>query len=164
MTAAPEHARIRTALPADDPALIDLIQTLNAYEAVILGDRRTDREAAEAYHRDLCERMAQQEGRLLVAEAEGRIVALLGLVVQEDPVFLAEDLRRHCYVTDLVVDEEWRGRGVSKALLAEAERVTREKGLKRMMISVVAGNDVAERAYEAAGFQLYGKILIKPLD
>ena len=88
---------------------------------------------------------------------------MLGLIVQEDQVFVREDVRRHGYVCDLVVDEEWRGKGIGRLLLAEAERCTREKGLKRLVIGVMAGNDGAERLYAELGFSVYAKAMMKAL-
>ena len=62
-----------------------------------------------------------------------------------------------------VVDEDWRGRGIGRLLLAEAERLTREKGLKRLVIGVMAGNAGAERLYAELGFTLYAKAMLKAL-
>jgi ribosomal protein S18 acetylase RimI-like enzyme len=155
--------RIRTALPADRDAMVDLIQALNTYEAAIAGDRLVTRAAAQAYHKALLERAARQDGRLLVADAQGRVVGMLGLVVQEDHVFIREDVRRHAYVTDLVVHADWRGQGIGRLLLAQAERVARAQGLKRLVIGVLAGNDGAERLYRELGFAPYAKALVKGL-
>jgi ribosomal protein S18 acetylase RimI-like enzyme len=153
--------RIRTALPADRDALVALIRILNTFEAALTQDRLVTRAAADAYHRSLLERIARQEGRLLVADVDGRVVGFMSLIVQEDQPFVREEVRRHGYVLDLVVDEEWRGQGIGRALLSEAERLTREKGLKRLVIGVVSGNDAAERLYEDCGFKIYAKAMLK---
>jgi ribosomal protein S18 acetylase RimI-like enzyme len=155
--------RLRTANPGDREALIELIRTLNTYEAAITGDRLVTRAAAEGYYVGLVERVAKQEGRIVVAEADRRSVAMLGLIVQEDQVFVREDVRRHGYVCDLIVHEDWRGRGIGRLLLAEAERCTREKGLKRLVIGVMQGNSGAERLYADLGFSIYAKAMMKPL-
>src|SRR5215207_1836663 len=155
--------RIRTATAADRDALVDLIQALNTYEAAITGDRLVTRAAAEGYYIGLIERVAKQEGRIIVAKGDRRVVGMLGLIVQEDQVFVREDVRRHGYVCDLVVDEAWRGKGIGRLLMAEAERHTREKGLKRLVIGVMAGNDGAERLYGELGFSVYAKAMMKPL-
>jgi GNAT superfamily N-acetyltransferase len=157
------NIRLRTAASADRDALVDLIRTLNVYEAAITGDRLVTQAAAERYYFGLIERVAKQEGRLLVAEADRRVIGMLGLIVQEDQVFVREDVRRHGYVCDLVVDEAWRGKGIGRLLLAEAERCTREKGVKRLVIGVMAGNDGAERLYAELGFSVYAKAMMKPL-
>ena len=46
---------------------------------------------------------------------------------------------------------------------AVAERLTREKGLKRLVIGVMAGNAGAERLYGELGFSVYAKAMMKPL-
>lgn len=154
-------ATVRTALPAERDAVIDLIQALIAVEARLTGDRLTERAAAEAYHAVLLRRIAAQEGRLLVAEADGRIVGLMGWIVDEDEVTVRADVRRRGFVTDLVVADGWRGQGIGRMLLAQAERLTREKGLKRLALGVVAGNDPAERLYGRAGFSPAATMLVK---
>jgi ribosomal protein S18 acetylase RimI-like enzyme len=158
------EVRVRTALPNDRSALIDLIRALNIYEAAITGDRLVTQAAAEAYHAALVDRVARQNGRLLVAEVERQVVGMLALLEQEDQVFVREDVRRHGYVADLVVDGACRGRGIGRLLLAEAERCTREKGLKRLVVGVMAGNDKAERLYTELGFAAYAKAMMKQLS
>lgn len=80
--------RIRTALPADREGAVDLLRDLNVFEAAITGDRLTDRAAAEAYYGELGQRLAKGQGRLLVAEVEGRLVGLLGFVVDDDDAYM----------------------------------------------------------------------------
>jgi GNAT superfamily N-acetyltransferase len=72
-----------------------------------------------------------------------------------------DDVRRHGTVTDLVVHEEWRGRGIGRLMLEEAERLTREAGCKRLVIGALVANDKAERTYRAFGFDPYVSILVK---
>jgi GNAT superfamily N-acetyltransferase len=161
MTQVRVHAR--TAIPADRDAVVGLIQALNAYESAITGDRLVTRAAAEAYYKALSERIARQDGRLLVADAQGRVVGALGFVVQEDHPFICDNVRRHGYVTDLVVHEQWRGQGIGRLLLAEAESLARGNGLKRLVIGVLARNEGAERLYREIGFEPYASALVKAL-
>mgnify|MGYP003338110199 CR=1 FL=1 len=56
------------------------------------------------------------------------------------------------------------GCGVGRALLLEAERLTREKGLGHMMLGVITGNSIAERAYDRFGFKPYATDLIKKIS
>lgn len=154
----------RPAIPADQDAIVGLIQVLNTHEQALSGDRLTTRAAAEAHYAALLARIAQQDGRLLAADAQGRVVGALGLVVQDDPPFIRADVRRHVYVTDLVVDPNWRGQGIGRLLLAEAEAIARRKGLKRLVIGVLAGNDGAARLYQGFGFETYAAALVKGLE
>ena len=156
--------RLRTALPADRDGVVDLLQELNVFEAGIAGDRLIGRAAAEAYHAELGGRLAKGRGRLLVAEADGCLVGLLGFVIEEDDAYVVAPLRRYGAVTDLVVAEGWRRQGIGRMLLAEAERLAREAGLKRLALGVLNGNEAAERAYDAFGFRPSVRWLVKPLE
>lgn len=155
---------VRTALPAERDAIVGLIQELNEVEADVSGDRRRGRAAAEAYYPIFLERLARAEGRLVVAEAGGEIAGMMGFVVHTGDVYVEERLRRHGHVTELVVAPSWRGRGIGRMLLAEAERLARELGLPRLSIGVLAGNDGAERLYRATGFEPYMTVLMRSLD
>jgi ribosomal protein S18 acetylase RimI-like enzyme len=155
---------LRTARPADRETVIDLIQVLNAHEAGLTGDRKRDRGAAASYYEDLLQRLAKREGRIVLAEAAGVVVAAMGFCLDEDAAYVTDDVRRHGTVTDLVVQEEWRGRGLARILLEEAERLTREAGLRRLAIGALVANDKAERTYRSFGFEPYVSILVKRLD
>ena len=102
---------LRSALPGDRDTVIDLIQVLNAYEADLTGDRKRERRAAAAYFDELMRRLSRHKGRVVLAEAEGRVVGAMGFCLDEDAAYVTDDVRRHGTVTDLVVAEEWRGRG-----------------------------------------------------
>ena len=110
--------KLRTALPGDRETVVDLIQLLNAYEADLTGDRKRDRAAAAAYYDELQQRLAKRGGRIVLAEAGGITVAAMGFSLDEDAAYVTDDVRRHGTVTDLVVQEEWQGRGVGRMLLA----------------------------------------------
>jgi ribosomal protein S18 acetylase RimI-like enzyme len=158
------EVRMRTAVAADRDAIVGLIQTLNTHEQVLSGDRLTTRAAADAHYGALLARIAQQDGRLLAADAQGRVVGALGLVVQDDPPFIRANVRRHVYVTDLVVDLNWRRQGIGRLLLAEAESIARRKGLRRLVIGVLSGNEGAARLYRGFGFEPYATALVKGLE
>jgi GNAT superfamily N-acetyltransferase len=154
---------LRTAIPDDRDVAIDLILLLNVFEADLTGDRKRERSAAAAYYDELMHRLSRRLGRIILAEADGRTIGLMGFSLDEDAAYVIDDVRRHGTVTDLIVREEWRGRGVGRLLLGEAERLTREAGAKRLTIGALAANEKAERAYRAFGFDPYVSILVKEL-
>lgn len=97
------------------------------------------------------ERLAAQLGRpgqrVLVAEAEGQVIAWMGLEVVD-----------HFYtppfgmITGFVVDAAWRGRGIGACMLAEAEAWTKAQGLGRLRLKANVLRKDAHRFYEAHGF------------
>jgi GNAT superfamily N-acetyltransferase len=154
---------LRTARPADRDVAIDLILILNAFEADLTGDRKRERSAAAAYYDELIQRLSRRNGRIILADANGIAVGLMGYSLDEDAAYVTDDVRHHATVTDLVVREEWRGRGVGRILLAEAERLAREAGVKRLTIGALVANEKAERTYRSLGFAPYVSILVKAL-
>jgi GNAT superfamily N-acetyltransferase len=154
---------LRTALPSDRETVIDLIHRLNVFEADLTGDRRRDHGGAIGYYDELMQRLSRRNGRIILAQAEGIVVAAMGFSLDQDAAYVVDDVRNHGTVTDLIVHDDWRGRGIGQMLLREAERLTREAGLKRLVIGALVANERAERTYRAFGFEPYVSILSKEL-
>ena len=153
---------LRTALPADRDAVIDLINALNRHEAGLAGDRRRDRSGAVAYHGELLQRLARRSGRR-PGRGGGRIVAAMGFCIDEDAAYVTDRRRppRHG-------DGPRGGRGAPRPrhrapVFAEAERLTREAGARRPTIGALVASGPAERTYWAFGFEPYVSILVKEL-
>jgi GNAT superfamily N-acetyltransferase len=154
---------LRPALPRDRNTVVELIHRLNVFEAELTGDRRRDYGAANAYYDDLMTRLSRRGGRIVLAEVGHIVVAAMGFSLDQDAAYVTDDVRQHGTVTDLIVDEEYRGQGIGQRLLVEAERLTREAGLKRLVIGALVANERAERTYRQFGFQPYVTILSKEL-
>ena len=154
---------LRTALPADQGTVVELIHQLNVFEADVVGDRRRDYGAAKEYYDELMQRLSRRNGRIVLAEADGVAVGAMGYSLDQDAAYVADAYRNHGTVTDLIVHNDWRGRGIGQMLLNEAERLTKEAGLKRLMIGALVANERAERTYRAFGFEPYVSILAKEL-
>lgn len=56
------------------------------------------------------------------------------------------------YLQDIYVDEELRGRGIGKRLLAETVRRARADGATHLRLSVATDNDTAREFYARLGF------------
>lgn len=154
---------LRTALPKDRDAVVELIHQLNVFEAGLTGDRRWDYGGAVGYYDELMQRLGQRKGRIVLAEADGIIVGAMGFSLDQDAAYVADEVRRHGTVTDLIIHEDWRGRGIGRMLLGEAERLTREAGYRRLFIGALVANGRAERTYREFGFEPYVSILKKEL-
>jgi len=136
----------------DREALVEQFLGLNRYEEPLARNRRTDRTGAAECLDAALERVSETDGVALVAEFDGRVVGHLFLVFERDAVYVREDLRPYGYVSELFVREGDRGLGIGKALMAEAERLTAERGLVRLMVGVLAGNTPAATLYARLGF------------
>lgn len=58
-------------------------------------------------------------------------------------------------IHDIVVAKEYRGRGISKRLLAKAEEIAISLGCCKLTLEVLEGNTVAQAAYKTSGFAGY---------
>ncbi len=58
-------------------------------------------------------------------------------------------------IHDIVVLKKYRGRGISKRLLAKAEEIALGLGCCKLTLEVLEGNAVAQAAYKASGFAGY---------
>lgn len=87
-------------------------------------------------------------GQLWVAEADGRVVGLSGLILEDGEAELEP----------LVVAPEWRGRGIGRLLLAEARAAAVSSGATSFKVRAVARNAEAIQFYRAAGLNVLGFI------
>jgi ribosomal protein S18 acetylase RimI-like enzyme len=152
---------VRPMEPRDRDAVAALLLDLNRVENALTSDRHV---APEAGHDCLAENepyIAEQGGAMLVAEADGRVVGTLLMSFEEEDAFVRPDLRNSAHVLDLCVDEDFRGRGIGRLLLAEAERIA--AGRSALLIGAIAGNERALGLYESAGFRRQAVELLKPL-
>jgi len=62
--------------------------------------------------------------------------------------------REDYYVSNVAVYPEFRGRGIGKALMLEAERLTRESGAERIVLDVERNNERAIAIYKRLGYSV----------
>jgi len=155
---------LRPYQPSDRAAVAGLLLELNQHENSISGESRTDVETAQIGAIEAEEMLAGGDTAVVLAERDGEVAGLLIWYVATGESYVFETLRRYGKVDALVVAKEHRGQGIGNLLLAEAERLTRERGLSRMMLHVIEGNDGAAEAYRKFGFRPHSINMAKPLD
>lgn len=112
----------------------------------------------------MAEALAGNDGTFAhIADMDGDVAGMMVWGIRSDYSYVRDELSLHGRVEDIVVGSRFRGRGVGQALLAEAERMTRAAGGKRLRLTVLAGNEVAMTAYRRFGFNDYSCTLIKEL-
>ncbi len=131
---------IRSAQPADIPALVGLLQELFALEQDFAFD--ADKQAQGL---DL---LLQSNALVLVAEAEGQVWGMVSLQIllstaEGGPVGLLEDL---------VVTEKARGLGIGQALLQELTLQANKLGLLRLQLLADRDNQPALHFYQQQGW------------
>jgi len=155
---------IRDFEPATDRVGFDhCVKQLQDFERKLDSRMRTAEDLIPEYADYLITRCRQHTGKILVASTGSEIsgyVCVLARVPTEDP---DDGDYEYALVSDIVVNPEYRGHGIGKALLAAAEEYARLQDAKWLRISVMARNEPAKILYERCGFDPLYVDMEKPL-
>lgn len=154
---------IRDYRQADYSAVRDCFIELQEVERALDARVPPGGSVADVYLRTLFERNEQLDGRIFVAEADGRVIgytSVLGTCRSDGP---EDDPAPYAYVDDLVVLPEFRGQGHGHALLRRAERYAAGWGRSVLRLCVKGDNRTAREFYDRAGFSEYELVLERQL-
>jgi GNAT superfamily N-acetyltransferase len=139
---------IRAALPSDEPAWRRLWRGYCEFYAATIPDEVTNR----TWHRILDPDSAVM---CIVAEVEGQVLGFANCVVHEN----TWESQPVCYLEDLFVSPDARGRGIGHGLVEWLRNAMRAEGWARVYWMTAAGNETARRVYDrfarADGFVRY---------
>lgn len=93
----------------------------------------------EAFRNELTNNMFAQ---YMAMEYKGRVIGYAGMWIIVD----------EAHITNIAILSEYRGKGLGKLLLAEAQRTASFLGAVRMTLEVRASNEVAQHLYRQFGF------------
>ena len=94
--------------------------------------------------------VSKAQGICLVEESRSRLLGMLILLWRKNS-------GSGC-IYSIVVDPKAQGKGLGRRLMREAERIARQRGLKRLTLQVRIDNMVAIRLYEGLGYKRAGLI------
>ena len=113
---------------------------------------------------ELTEMLDHPEQHLLVADSEGNIIgAALVSVDASDPEPWIQP-RRFGYIEEVVVSEEYRGRGIGKRLLESINHWAKQQGLEEIELHVWQRNHRATAFYESLGYEITRHTMRKGLS
>ena len=143
-----ENLSIRRAEPDDSAALYEMFKSPKVYE----GTLQLPYPSREMWRRRIGE---PGDGTYnLVAVVGERVVGMFGL-----HTFPNRPRRRHVGEIDIVVHDEWHGKGVGAALMrAGLELADNWVNLTRLELEVYTDNEAAIRLYERFGFEREGTL------
>jgi GNAT superfamily N-acetyltransferase len=156
----PRH-RVRRAVRADLPVILDLRL---AFDRELLGgDLPPDRVGP---HRSqvadyLATHIDGDTFRLWVAEDDGRIVAMGGLVVVDRPPHPRSRRTGEGFIVNVYTLPRWRGGGVGRAVMDALVADARTLRLRRVYLRT---SDAGRPLYEGMGFRDPGNYLSLDLD
>lgn len=144
---------IREYADGDAAALRVCLVELQEYERRMDDLLAEGREIAARYVEFMLARCAETGGRVFVAEEGGRVVGFVSVWARMKSRAIEEREYEYAYVSDLVVLDGYRGRGLGRALLGRAEEHAVSAGATILRIAVLARNAGARALYEGFGFE-----------
>ncbi|HEY2386153.1 MAG TPA: GNAT family N-acetyltransferase [Candidatus Binatia bacterium] len=135
---------------------------LQEYERALEPAMPPGERVADEYLARMLERCREWDGAVFVAIDDGAVAGFVSVWAQVPPEPDEPD-RPYAFVSDVVVLERLRGRGIGRALLAAAERHARAGGAAVLRLDVMVGNAGARRLYEDEGFVPRRVEMAKPL-
>ncbi len=115
------------------------------------------------YHKDsdipnaekfLTERIENRDSEIFVAEHLGKLVGF----VQLYPLFSSARMKRYWLLNDLFVNESYRGKGFSKALIEKAKEMAISTDACGILLETGKSNDIGNKLYPSCGFELYDEV------
>lgn len=109
-------------------------------------------EIVDAYMDRMLELCDECGGRILVAEVDGKVAGYATILPKVKSDEIEDGDLEYGLVSDLVVIEAFRRKGLGKRLLSAAEAYARKCRVRWLRIGVLARNPVPRQLYESAGF------------
>ena len=160
---APPGLVIRPAIADDFEDLVELDWSSAAHHVSIDPEfyQLPDREASAAFLR---RRLADPNRQVLVAVVDGAVVGMVEVVLVDDP--RPGSIIRPVRTADLGISvlDDWRRKGIGRALMAAAEASARQRGASRMVLDMSAANVDALQFYRSLGYVEHGRLLRRTLD
>ena len=115
-------------------------------------------EAGETYFRKM---ISGETGACFVAESDKKLVGYVAGCVRSQ-IYTYDTVLR-CELENIYVNEDTRGSGVGKKLVAAFSEWCKEQGAQSMILDAYYQNEDAIKFYEACNFRPYTLRLEKPL-
>jgi ribosomal protein S18 acetylase RimI-like enzyme len=147
----------------DAPGLRACFVELQDFERGLAPGAPAGEAVADAYLARMWSRCARWDGRVFVAETQDGVVGFVCIWARVPPQEPDDEPVEIAYVSDLVVREPHRGRGVGRRLLESAEAYARERGATRLGVGVLARNRDALGLYRSLGFADHHLEMVKRL-
>jgi ribosomal protein S18 acetylase RimI-like enzyme len=152
---------IRDYEPGDRAALRECVVQLQDAEREIEPRTADGDSIADTYIANLKNICSANKGKIFVAELDGRVVGYSAVQLWSNSDEVHEELYEYGYVSDLVVLDAFRRRGLGRALLEAAEAYTKRQHIDLVRIGVLAGNETVRRMYRSYGFREHKVVLEK---
>lgn len=127
----------------------DIVRLLDGYARDIMGGTEP---LSEYTKKNLTAELAKRESCIVFLTYVEQEAAALAICFEGFSTFACRPILN---IHDIMVDQKFRGRGLSVGLLEKAESVAKERGCCKMTLEVLEGNHRASKIYRRFGFNPY---------
>ena len=92
------------------------------------------------------------DGKILIAEVDDEVAGYAMVLAKVTSDEIEDGNFEYGLIADLMVLEEYRGKGIGQKLLVAAEAHARDRDVRWLRIGVLAKNAAAESLYSKSGF------------
>jgi GNAT superfamily N-acetyltransferase len=140
---------VRAAKAADEPVIVALAKEEMAEQARMDPRFRLRADAMSRYAIYLRDRLREIDAAVFVAEETGRVIGVVVGSIRVQEAFF--ELRRHGYVSDLMVVPDARRRGVGRALWQRVSLWFKSLGISTVRLHVAAKSAEARAFWQREG-------------
>lgn len=128
--------------------LFDLENLATLFDAYrVFYNKESDYEGAKQF---LADRISQKESVIFIGKKEEKLIGF----VQLYPIFSSTRMNRLWLLNDLFVGQEFRGQGISKALIKECKKYSIDTNACGLMLETAKDNLIGNNLYLKTQFQL----------
>ena len=140
---------VRTATINDIPAIAELYREQFREMAKLIPDFIKEGDQSTEFIENT---IADEESDILVYENAGIVVGFILLQAKTRPDFQFMLPGKYCYIMDIIVAENYRGKGFGTALMNTAKDWAKERDCNFINLDVLVNNPGAIKLYEKLGF------------
>lgn len=100
-----------------------------------------------------------ENSAILLAVENGDILGFARISAEQNPPYDSYVPHRFVVLMDLMVDEQCRGKGVGRALIAATKAWGQQRGLDYLELTVIPHNTAALRLYQQEGLEIVTHVM-----
>lgn len=135
----------------DTKDVIECLLELQNAESKIELNRKEDSEVAREYFEEISDQVRNKNGKIFCARVGSEIAGLIIVLIEDNDII--DKPGRYAYISDVVVREKYRSKGMATKLMQEAEEFAKQEGIREIKICVLEKNIAALNLYQKTGYQ-----------
>ncbi|MCP4571794.1 MAG: GNAT family N-acetyltransferase [bacterium] len=154
--------QVRSALPEDIPAIVDLWVEFMDFHTTLDPDFVRGQDSVAHWTEYVTGLLDAADHCVLVADDEDVLAGYIVAIAKEIPPY--RTIRKYGYLQEIGVARRFRRQGVGRRLVAAAEEWMRAQGVPHAEVRIYVNNDASQRLFRSAGFAPHTEVLHKKYD